>query len=153
MADASFPDSRWMMGRFLGIAWDTGDLFTFKVWSEPEGRWQDGMEYTRNVVRPRAKEELPDDTQSDPDIDKFKFQRKYRTNKRKRGRNDIFELKDVQDLPDADDSDGEGMVTDEVKDSRLNPTESTIIEEDVLDSGENESNIQAQETTTSTTPT
>ena len=31
-----FPESRWVYGRFLGIAWETGDMFTFKVWSEPE---------------------------------------------------------------------------------------------------------------------
>ena len=35
-----FPASQWIMGRYLGIAWDTGDLFTFQVWSEPNGKWQ-----------------------------------------------------------------------------------------------------------------
>ena len=28
------------MGRFLGMAWYTGDMFTFKVWSEPDGDWR-----------------------------------------------------------------------------------------------------------------
>ena len=56
--NAQFPESRWSMGRFLGIAWDTGDLFTFKVWSEPDGDWRKGQEYVRNVVRPRGDDEL-----------------------------------------------------------------------------------------------
>ncbi len=45
-----FPGSRWVMARFLGIAWDSGDAFTFKIWSEPDGDWKKGREYTRNVV-------------------------------------------------------------------------------------------------------
>ena len=46
----NFPQSQWVMGRFLAIAWDSGDLFTFKVWSEPDGKWQKGGEFVRNVV-------------------------------------------------------------------------------------------------------
>ena len=32
------------MGHFLGIACDTGNLFTFEVWSEPDGGWRKGRE-------------------------------------------------------------------------------------------------------------
>ena len=46
------------MGRFIGIAWDTGDLFTFKVWSEPDGDWKKGREYTRNMVRIHDESEI-----------------------------------------------------------------------------------------------
>jgi hypothetical protein len=28
---ARFPDTQWKEGRFLGITWDSGDQFTFKV--------------------------------------------------------------------------------------------------------------------------
>ena len=40
------------MGRFLGIAWDDGDIFTFKVWSELDGKWDKGREFTINDVLP-----------------------------------------------------------------------------------------------------
>ena len=33
------------MGRYLGIAWETGDHFTFKLWSEPNGDCTKGREY------------------------------------------------------------------------------------------------------------
>ena len=49
MQPPSFPESQWMLGQFLGIARDSGDFFTFKVWSEPEK----GREYIRNVVQLR----------------------------------------------------------------------------------------------------
>ena len=47
-----FPESKWTMGRFIvGIAWwDTGNLFTFKGWSELDGMWKKGRELVRNVV-------------------------------------------------------------------------------------------------------
>ena len=51
MFNGKYPESRWMIGRFLGIAWDTGDLFIFRVWSEPDGDWKKGGEFTQNVVR------------------------------------------------------------------------------------------------------
>ena len=41
------------MGRFTGISWDTGDQFTFKLWSEPGGDWTKVSKFVRNVVRPR----------------------------------------------------------------------------------------------------
>ena len=80
---AGFPHSRWVMVRFLGIAWDTGDQFTFRVWSEPDGDWTKGSEFTRNVVRARNEDEMPK-TSEEPDTSQFKFQRNTRTRKRKR---------------------------------------------------------------------
>ena len=40
-------------GRFTGIAWDHGDVFTYRIWSLPEGDWTRGCELTWNVVKPR----------------------------------------------------------------------------------------------------
>jgi hypothetical protein len=95
MDKSQFPGSTWVLGRFIGIAWDTGDLFTFKVWSEPEGKWQDGQEFVRNVVRPRAESEMPTSQEENPDLNQFRFQRKYRTKKRKRNKEFIYELRDI----------------------------------------------------------
>ena len=96
MTKSQFPESSWEMGRFLGIAWDTGDLFTFKVWSEPGGDWSKGSEMTRNVVRARHESEMPIDEQI-PDLSQFKFQKKYKTKKRKRNKEFVYELRDVPD--------------------------------------------------------
>ena len=52
---AKFPDALWKPGRFIGIAWDSGDQFTYKVWTEPDWKWQDGVELVRNILRPRGK--------------------------------------------------------------------------------------------------
>ena len=61
MHKGSFPESHWNMGRFIGIAWDTGDMFTFKVWSEPDGKWKNGQELTSNIIITRAEREIPED--------------------------------------------------------------------------------------------
>ncbi len=58
---AKYPACKWKPGRFVGIAWDHGDPFTYIVWTEPEdGGWKKGQELIRNVVRPRVtKETIP----------------------------------------------------------------------------------------------
>eukprot|EP00957_Ditylum_brightwellii_P010079 760794-Ditylum_brightwellii.AAC.1 len=49
-----FPDVKWQNGRFVGTAWEHGDLFTYLVWTEPDkGGWQKGQELVCNVLRPR----------------------------------------------------------------------------------------------------
>ena len=58
MDKGNFSESRWTMGRFIGIAWDTGDIFNFKVWSEPDGDWKKGRELVRNVVCARYESEI-----------------------------------------------------------------------------------------------
>ena len=106
-----FPEGRWVMARFLGIAWDSGDQFTFKVWSEPDGDWSKGGEFTRNVVRARHSSEVLVESEDMPDVSQFKFQKKVRTKKRKRNGNVIFYLVDIPEIENAaetimDESDG-----------------------------------------------
>lgn len=49
-----FPGCKWQKGRFVGIAWNHGDPFTYRIWTEPDdGGWKAGEELVRNVVRPR----------------------------------------------------------------------------------------------------
>ena len=81
---AKFPEARWKAGRFLGIAWESGDAFTFKIWTEKDG-WSEGRELTRNIVRARRVLPLTKITHDD-DTDSFYFQRKVYSNKR-RGKN------------------------------------------------------------------
>ena len=38
---------------FIGIAWNTGDAFTYLVWTEPNRDWRQGKELVRNYIRPR----------------------------------------------------------------------------------------------------
>jgi hypothetical protein len=33
---AKFPASNFIPGRFVGIAWDCGDSFTYKIWTTPK---------------------------------------------------------------------------------------------------------------------
>ncbi len=92
---AQFPESRWTMGRFIGIAWDTGDLFTFKVWSEPNGDWKKGHKFIQNIVRTRDESELSTGNQEEPDLSQFCFQKQYKTNKQKRNKEFVYELRDI----------------------------------------------------------
>eukprot|EP00957_Ditylum_brightwellii_P097085 7393383-Ditylum_brightwellii.AAC.1 len=49
-----FLTYKWKNGKFVGIAWDHGDSFTYKIWTEPDdGGWKKGQELMQNVVQPR----------------------------------------------------------------------------------------------------
>ena len=37
-----FPNIRWVTDRFIGIDWETNDVFTLKVWSKTNGNWRKG---------------------------------------------------------------------------------------------------------------
>lgn len=66
---------RWVMARCIGIAW-------FKVWSEPNGDWAKGHEFTRNVVRNRLPSEMSTLSEETLDMKNFKFQKKVQSKKR-----------------------------------------------------------------------
>ena len=125
----NFPQSQWVMGRFLGIAWDSGDLFTFKVWSEPDGKWQKGGEFVRNVVRPLNAEEMPISLEADKDLKELDFQCQFRTNKCKCSQYYVYERRSVPDVSDFDDdvasnvNNGDNIVEDGVNDGTLIPTD------------------------------
>ncbi len=53
---ARFPEASFLPGRFVGIAWNHGDAFTYRIWSEPNGDWTKGRELIRNVVKTRKGE-------------------------------------------------------------------------------------------------
>ena len=154
--NAQFPDSGWALGRFIGIAWDTGDLFTFKVWSEPDGNWWKGQEYVRNVVRPRGEDEIPTNQEVEPDLSQFRFQRKYKTKKRKRGDEYVYELRDIPDGNEETDDTMEIGNGDEVIDNVSpidieNPLDPARIEEESMDpEGKEDGNIDRRKKTLAT---
>ena len=100
---SKFPEPTWRQGRFLGIAWDSGDAFTFKIWTEVDGDWNKGRELTRNIVRVRRVLQ-PTNTQHDDDLDTFYFQKKVYTNKRRgQHKNRVYKLVRIEDhAPDMD---------------------------------------------------
>ena len=49
---AKFREPNFLPGRFVGIAWDHGDAFTYRIWTSPKGDWQRGRELIRNIVAP-----------------------------------------------------------------------------------------------------
>ena len=109
---AKFPDSLWKKGRFLGIAWDSGDQFTFRIWIDHDDDYNNGRELIRNIVRPRksilsSKEQ---ECSEKSDLSTFKFQKMVATRKRKRGKRSITSYK-LQDL-DAFDEHKEEQVGD-----------------------------------------
>ena len=154
--NAQFPNSKWIMGRFLGIAWDTGDAFTFKVWSEPDGKWQAGSEFTRNVVRTRAESEMPTNEEVDPELDRFKFQRMTRTNKRKRSKEFVYELTDIPEYEETEDTmkagNGEEELGDASEPSNVNPVDDSL-RVDTTDPGEREDGTQEEATNPTPKPT
>jgi hypothetical protein len=54
---AKYPAANFLQGRFVGITWDCGDSFTYKIWTTPNDVWEDGCELIRNIVRSRSKEQ------------------------------------------------------------------------------------------------
>jgi hypothetical protein len=54
---AKYPKSNFLPGRFVGIAWEHGDAFTYRIWTTPDNEWEKGQELIRNVVKSRAIEE------------------------------------------------------------------------------------------------
>lgn len=113
---ARCPESLWKRGRFLGIAWDSGDRFTYIVWTEPDGDWKNGGELVRNIVRPRKQDSIvPEELKEDDNnrLSGWKFQKKVATRKRRSPNKTIYkyELQDLEEVSEDDDS-----VVDEVKD-------------------------------------
>lgn len=50
---AKYPKPNFLPGRFVGIAWEHGDAFTYKIWTTPGNDWEQGRDLVRNVVRSR----------------------------------------------------------------------------------------------------
>ena len=104
---APFPTHKMIDARFIGIAWESGDAFTYRVWTEPGGVWKNGQELIRNVVRPRTISTSKAD--SAVKYENFKLMKKVRSKKsnaRKRKRdpspkrsdNDLLQDQDMQDI-------------------------------------------------------
>ena len=55
---AKYPKSNFLPGRMIGIAWDHGDAFSYKIWTTPDDDWTKGVELIRNVVKTRHVSEV-----------------------------------------------------------------------------------------------
>ena len=53
-SNAKFPEPPFKPARFIGIAWDHGDPFTYHVWTEVDGSWKQGRDLVRNILKPRV---------------------------------------------------------------------------------------------------
>ena len=89
---------------FLGIAWNSGDQFTFKIWTEENGNWNQGRELIRNIVRPRRRRRESNEIATKDDYSEFKFQKMVPIRKRKRGSRTIvgYRLQDLEILKEDD---------------------------------------------------
>ena len=63
---AKWPHSKKLIGRWIGIAWNHGDDFTYKIWTTPDNDWKQGREIIRNVVMRREEKKFPTDAQLIP---------------------------------------------------------------------------------------
>jgi len=61
---AKYPEPSFCPGRFVGIAWDHGDAFTYRIWTCPNGKWTGGTELIRNIVKPRDSPSTPHGTET-----------------------------------------------------------------------------------------
>ena len=105
---AKWPNPRKLTGRWIGIAWNHGDHFTYKVWTTPDDDWRKGREIIRNVVMRRDDNiNLPDfsDTQVSYEsfsIDKVKkLKRKGRKRKRVSSAENVAANARDLNIPDA----------------------------------------------------
>jgi hypothetical protein len=47
-----YPDPNFMPGHFVGISWNSGDAFTYRIWACPEGKQlSEGHKLVRNIVK------------------------------------------------------------------------------------------------------
>ena len=132
---AKFPQKRWRKGRFIGIAWDSGDEFTYKIWTEPDDKgWENGQELVRNVIRARKTPAKDQEEDSKPeDMSHFKFQKMERTKKRRgRRRKVVYSLRDIEERKEGDDEDMEDMSEGAAVDERTTQTteQSQLSDED-----------------------
>ena len=75
---AKYPKPNFLPGRFVGIAWNHGDAFTYRIWTCPNGNWENGLELIRNIVRPR-KESNAESIRDEIPVDNFTLKVKVRT--------------------------------------------------------------------------
>ena len=51
---AKYPETNFLPARHVSIAWKHGDAFTYKVLTTLDGKWEDGCELVRNIVKSRV---------------------------------------------------------------------------------------------------
>ena len=99
----------WKPGYYLHLDWTSGDAFTFVIWTEVDGSWEQGRQLVRNIIRPR-KLQSPDPEIKKENDSEFKFQRKVATKKRKANRNDVvYEFQEIDNI-DPGENDGSELV-------------------------------------------
>ena len=54
---AKYPEPNFLPARHVRIAWNHGDVFIHRVWTTRNGKWEDGTELVRNIVRSRRKDD------------------------------------------------------------------------------------------------
>ena len=78
---AKYPEPNFLPGFFVGIAWNHGDAFTYRIWTCPKGNYKGGQELIRNIVKSRSGGETWTLDEVQPAFD---FTSKKRKRKRKR---------------------------------------------------------------------
>jgi hypothetical protein len=95
---AKYPDPNFLPGVFVGIAWNHGDSFTYRIWTCPKGNYKDGQELIRNIVKSR----VGDDVTIPSSLPAFEFTQGQRPRKRKRSKNTPVPAPDDIENPVAD---------------------------------------------------
>ena len=79
---------------FVGIAWDSGNAFTYRIWTCPEGKeLSQGHELVRNTVKSR------NDSVGRPTLSKLELEFVTRKRSRKRKRSKVVPVVDDDEPP------------------------------------------------------
>jgi hypothetical protein len=106
---AKYPSPNFLPGRFIGIAWDHGDAFTYEIWTTPNNIWENGTKLIRNVVQSRQTEDAdPRVEYDDNDLDFTKQDptKKYKTKKNKKRKH----REEQRNVPNDNETSGDEVV-------------------------------------------
>ena len=121
---AKYLDPNFRPRRFVGIAWNHGDAFTYRIWACPSGKsLAEGTELIRNIVKPRNESDgntLPSSLSAQWDLE-MRMTRKTRKRKNR--------SRSTDDLPETTSALNSVLVPSRVYFSTAAPTDSGDSEE------------------------
>lgn len=115
--NAPFPEPNLLPGRWLGIAWDTGDRLTYRIKTEGRDRRNDQV-ITRSVIRPRFEDQEAERWDED-DMPKFSMYKDGKLVEVPDWDDDLREQEEIELVADATPSEETPSATSATGDNNL----------------------------------